>query len=179
MLAVNHFAPNAENLRFLWDKFQAGRDYFTDEFPDDPIHFVVWVSARDSRGFLVGPAEKPAGFFLFTNIVPDNDAFAHIYVWDRADIVPVELVQAAKVACAAMFESFNLVRINGLTPCFNKRARIFAERVGFKIEGTARKAIVYKGEREDAWFSGLLREDLQSTAVAAAHDTLKEEASSS
>lgn len=174
MLPVNHFTPNAENLRFLWEKFNAARDYFTDEFPEDPIHFVVWVSARDSRGFLVGPADKPVGFFLFSNIVPDNDAFGHVFLWDLDTSTPVERVIAAQIACAAMFESFNLVRINGLTPAHSLPALVFAERVGFKREGKVRKGLVFKGVREDAFLTGLLREDLEAAWKADKSATMKE-----
>lgn len=162
MLRVLPFRPNEDALRLLWERISANRAGLADDFPLDPLGFTCWICATDTAAFTVWEPEgtEPIGLFVFANIQANEAAWAHIFIWNRETAHPRDLVEAARTACAAMFRAFGLVRINGLTPSSNVPARVFAERVGFKIEGTVRDGVSMGGHREAAWLSGLLPSDL-------------------
>ncbi len=161
---VRLFLPNADGLKFLWEKFDGHRHFFEDNLPKDPFGFCTWILQSDAQSFLVGGVQadpsSAQGLFLFTGIVPGDSCFAHIFVWNKEGMTPKDLVRAAQTTCASVMVAHNLHRISGLTPTTMAPARVFAERVGFKIEGTMRKALSHQGFRGDAWFSGLTRADL-------------------
>ena len=176
MLTVTPFAPTDANLRALWEHVKPMRDILTDEFPADPFAFVCWAFPSDAVSFEVRHERgHMIGWFLFTNIRPGDSAWSHIFVWDQSEVSPLELVEAARTACGAIFRAFNVARINGLTPVSKPEARVFAKRVGFQIEGTVRSAAVIGGKREDAWISGLLPSDLEFTLVPKQRDTIEAE----
>lgn len=167
---VEVFVPNPATLSLLWKKFDANRAQFSDELDSDPIHFVCWVSAPDALGFLIyGLNPEPAGFFLFTNIEPNRWAWSHIYVWDRHALSPRDLVRAAQIACGSVMSRFNLVAIRGMTPHHAPEARVFAERVGFVVNGSLPKAVQHGGQWEEAWISSLT-DDAMAAIVAAGKD---------
>lgn len=173
-IPVRLFVPTAESLKHLWDRLDGLRAGLGDEFPADPFAFVAWLDPATTRLFEFGPGEAPLGIGVFTAIEPGEAAWAHIFVWaERGTYPPGDLVTAARVACAGVMQAFGLVRINGLTPVTNVPARVFAERVGFRIEGRARKACRVNGMRVDGWLSGLLPEDLLAEPAAAkSRDTI-------
>ncbi len=164
MIPIHLLTPDGAGLTMLWKKFDAHRASFADDLPDDPIHFVCWLSATDVRVFLVGedPTE-PIGVFIFTGIVQDEAAWTHVFIWDQDAASFKDLIESAQATCISMFKAYNLHRINGLTPVTNVPARVFAEKVGFKIEGRLVEAMMDKGLRTDAWISGLLLKYLPST----------------
>jgi len=165
MAPIRLFQPTADGLKRLWEQFDKHRAHFPDELPREPIDFVCWLAAEDVRVVEIGPAEAPVGVYVFTGIVPGVSAWAHPFVWDRDAYPPADLIAAARQACLALFQAFGLRRINGLTPTTHPHARIFAERVGFRVEGTLRAACVVKDAPVNAWISGLIPSDLAPAAT--------------
>lgn len=165
-MKVVPFPPTQENLKLLFDKFQANRSAFSDEVPTDPIHFVGWLAAEDSYMFAVTTDEgEPIGVFIFSGInMKDGACYSHVFVWDRDRIPFPDLVLAGQIAAAGVFKG-GIKRITGVTPVTHAHARVYAEKIGFKVEGRLRKALSVGGLATDAWISGLLPEDLiQATA---------------
>ena len=165
-MRVTPFPPTQENLQLLYKKFDEHREFFSDELPRDPIHFVSWLASDDSAIFAVTKDDgEPVGVFIFTGIVPQESCYSHVYIWDRDALPAAEYVIAAQVAAAGVFQS-GIRRITGVTPVTHLHARVFAERVGFVMEGRLRKACKVGGDYTDAWISGLLPEDLVKAAQA-------------
>lgn len=165
-MRVSPFPANQDNLVYLWHKFDEHRELFPDELPTDPIRFAAWLANDETYTFAVWAddnAKEPLGVFIFTGIVPGDSCYSHVYIWDRDAIPFADLVLAGRIAAAGVFQS-GIQRINGVTPATHLHARVFAERVGFKVEGRLRKALHVGGERVDAWISGLLPEDLLEAA---------------
>jgi hypothetical protein len=177
---IRVFLPNEEGLKYLWEKFDSHRDEFPCEIPKDPIAFCTWILQPDSQIFLVGGSEDDPttaeGMFLLSGIQPNENAFSHIYIWGRHKMRPKDLISAAKQAIVAVMVAHNLHRISGITPMTCPEAKLFATRVGFKVEGVLRKAIIHQGLRVDAWVSGIIRSDLPDYFPDASQkdDTIKE-----
>ena len=176
---INLMIPNSDSMKFLWEKFDEWRDRFSDELPTNQIDFACWIAADQNISFIVGPdAQTPVGLFLFQNVTPGASAFCHVFVWDKESMPFKDLVAHAREACSAVMLSHNLQRLNGMTPVTAVPARVFAEKVGFKVEGRVRKASLVDGIWEDAWISGMTREDAglaELDATMAMRKTPKEE----
>ena len=161
-MTIMPFAANEESIKGLWERIEHLRPQLADSFPSTPLAFVCWAFTSDATSFEVRDDDgKVVGWFLFTDVVPGDSAWAHVFIWEPEKTDPAELAYLAKAACGSMFRTFGLARINGLTPKTLAHARVFAERVGFKVEGHIRSALSVGGLRTDAWLTGLLPEDLQ------------------
>ena len=71
------------------------------------------------------------------------------------------VTDAGRLVCRWAFDELGLARIDWYAAVGNHRSRRVAEKIGFTIEGIQRLRIVQRGERQDAWAGGLLREDLR------------------
>jgi hypothetical protein len=169
---ISMFVPNQRGLEQLWRTFDEHRAEWGVDIPDNPIGFVCWLTASDTQVFLLGPADTPDGAFVFGGIVPGDAAFAHTFIWNRDRYKPGEIIAAAKVVAAAVMRAHDLRRLLGLTPVTHVPARVFAERVGFKVQGRLREAVKAFGRTEDAWISDLLRADVEADLTASGHGTL-------
>jgi len=69
-------------------------------------------------------------------------------------------VASSRLACRWGFQALGLTRITWWANVGNVGSRRVAEGVGFRLEGTARAALVHRGARVDGWFAGLLPGDL-------------------
>lgn len=177
IVPVRPFVPTVGGLESLWKRFDDARAAFSDELPKTPIEFCGWLANDSTRLFEVGDPADPVGLFIFAGIAEGEAAWAHLYIWNRHDprYTHAGLIDAAQRTCAAIFQVFKLIRINGLTPVTHVHARVFAERVGFKVEGRLRHAVSVGGMRTDAWISGLLPSDLPGAAAAPREIMEKEE----
>jgi RimJ/RimL family protein N-acetyltransferase len=67
---------------------------------------------------------------------------------------------ACRLVCRWAFEELHLERVEWWAAVGNIGSRKVAERLGFSIEGTCRKRLLHRGERQDAWVGGVLRGEL-------------------
>jgi RimJ/RimL family protein N-acetyltransferase len=67
---------------------------------------------------------------------------------------------ALAALCAWGFAVLGLARVEWRATVGNVASRRVAEKVGFTVEGTARRALTHRGTRVDAWVGGLIAEDL-------------------
>lgn len=175
MLQLNTFVPTERGIEELWKKFDAIRDHMPG-LVDNPFGFVTWLCAQDAITLLVGPTETPVGAFIFTGITPGDSAWCHPIIWDQRAIAKQheDLVEAAQAACTSIMRQFNLHRLNGATPETNVVALRFAERVGFKHEGTHREALRCGKGWQHTFTTGMLEKDLQDAIDKHQHDKLGE-----
>lgn len=175
VVPVNLFIPNQAGLERLWNEFDSRRAEWGVDIPETPIGFVCWLTAADTQVFLLGPPDEPDGVFVFGGIVPGDAAFAHTFIWNRDRYAPKELIHVAQTVAAAIMRAHDLRRLLGLTPVTHVPARVFAERIGFKVQGRLRQAVKSFGRVEDAWISDLVREDLEARLAPTKHDKIVEE----
>ncbi|MFV2101816.1 GNAT family N-acetyltransferase [Micromonospora sp. LOL_024] len=67
---------------------------------------------------------------------------------------------ALAAVCAWGFTTLGLARVEWRANVGNVASRRVAEKAGFTLEGTARRALHHRGTRVDAWLGALLAEDL-------------------
>ena len=64
--------------------------------------------------------------------------------------------------CAWAFQTLDLARIEWRAYVGNDASRRTAEKVGFRIEGVCRSALIHRGERRDAWLGAILPGELDA-----------------
>jgi RimJ/RimL family protein N-acetyltransferase len=67
--------------------------------------------------------------------------------------------EALGAVCRWGFAALDLERIGWVAGVGNWASRAVAEKCGFRVEGLARKGMAQRGQRVDAWFGALLRDD--------------------
>jgi len=145
-----------------------------DEFPKTLAELTLWLAAPTVRANVLDVDGVPAGLFVFTGIVPDESAACHVLLWDHERLDPAEVIDNAKIACAAAMTAFRLALLLGMTPTDNLAARLFLTRVGFKVVGTIPEAVrMHGGFRSDAWLSCMTRSMCQATLDAGATKSAK------
>ena len=98
-----------------------------------------------------------------SSIIPGLSAIFHYAVWD--DIASRELFPLQHELFDDMFQRFNLNRITGYIPAFNKQAIRMATIAGFRYEGEMRKAFLKNGVYHNLQIHGLLRSEFYAREV--------------
>ncbi len=70
------------------------------------------------------------------------------------------MTDAARLVLQFGFDVLQLERVEWCALVGNHGSRRVAEKLGFRHEGTARKGLLHRGERRDAWVAGLLPGEL-------------------
>ena len=175
MLALTTLKDPAQ-IEVIWNalKRDSMQRLLPQGFATNLTELTLWLSAPNTRGFVILQDEEPIGLFLFNSIVPHDSADGHVFTWEPFDTANYsELVTTAKKACAAVMTAFDLHRLNGLLPTDNFRARVFLSNVGWVCEGHIRECLVMQngtsdpaGRRSDAWLFGMTREDCRKALSA-------------
>lgn len=82
-----------------------------------------------------------------------------IVIWDAAGRDKGYGTEAAGLLLRHGFEALELNRIELEVYAFNPRARRVYEKLGFRLEGTRREALIWDGEPVDAHIMSLLRRE--------------------
>lgn len=124
----------------------------------------AWASGTDAyfgvfdrAGGLVGAS----GLHHLTDVGSRWGGRAELGYWTAAPARRQGLtVASSRLVCRWGLEVLGLGRIDWWANVGNVGSKLVAERVGFRLEGTARAALVHRGVRLDGWFGGLLPGDL-------------------
>jgi hypothetical protein len=166
-----------ENLRKLWEKSSEHRILFSDDVNGDFHKFCSVFLSQDHYGNissngLLWVVDDFVGI-LFMSDIQTREALLHFSFFDgrlRFDI--------SKEMISYIFDTYEFDRLNAeIVPFASKRllgiwerdeqGRIvcvkegFLDTLGFKKEGSKRKAMLYKNERYDLFLYGLLREEFE------------------
>ena len=90
---------------------------------------------------------------------PNRAASFRIVIWDATGRDKGHGTEAAALLLRHGFEALALNRIELEVYAFNPRARRVYEKLGFKLEGTRREALIWDGEAVDAHIMSLIRRD--------------------
>lgn len=119
--------------------------------------------------------EHPVGFFRAISAVDENDKFAcvavmtnftsrnidiNIAISNRDSLSPRSAVLMFNEIFSYTFDTLRAVRVTALSRSKNQRANKFIEHIGFKPEGTMRKAF----QDDDLNIYGFLAEEYYSHA---------------
>lgn len=153
---------SARHGQALFDIFEAGTDAMWTYLPFGPFHDPVQVadtidalvSLPDWRPYAVVVEEVVLGLCAFLRINPRDGV---IEIGSIAFSPALQRTRAATEALHLMIKTaFGLGYRRCEWKCdhLNARSRAAAERLGFRYEGTFRKATHYKGRsRDTAWFA--------------------------
>lgn len=97
------------------------------------------------------------GVLYFAPMVPGLGGVAHIFVWDPMYFRRQALIRAV---LRYSFKKWDLQRISATIPTRNTLAIRYAQSIGFKREGTMRRAVLYNGGADDSALLGILPEEV-------------------
>lgn len=133
--------------------FEHVRAYLPDGLRDLNI-FAQWYLRKDSAFFEVGKLE---GACWLVNIQIGWKATCHIVFWAPRLLGHAEDI---KWGIREVFRLYDLQRLEAFIPTTNEHACNLADKIGFTMEGTMRKAEYYDGILSDVAAYSLLKEDL-------------------
>ncbi|BCG87094.1 aminoglycoside N(6')-acetyltransferase [Mesorhizobium sp. 113-3-9] len=94
---------------------------------------------------------------------PNKAASFRIAIWAATGRDKGYGTEAAALLLHHGFEALGLNRIELEVYAFNPRARRVYEKLGFRLEGTRREALIWDGEAVDAHIMGLLKREYSGT----------------
>lgn len=119
-----------------------------------------WAAGEGAVFAIVGPDDRCAGV-IDLRLAAKDPLLADLGFMVAPFARGRGYCPAAVVAvCRWAFTTLGLVRIEWRANVGNIASRRVAEKAGFVMEGTARRAINQRGEHVDAWVGALLPEDL-------------------
>lgn len=145
-----------QKVKALWEKTQEHKTLFTDFTRDDPSTFVYHITNPDTYWLEIFEGKMLVGLICVMNF-KFIDAEVHIMFFDRK---PAEKVEVYRSVMAYLFENFPLQRITVVIPAIYFATIRLAERLGFRKEGTKRKAVLIGGNWIDQYIYGILRTEL-------------------
>jgi hypothetical protein len=141
----------------LWEKFSAINGLF-DDFQKG--NFTVFLNKLSSRDTVWLEREDGNGLLYLTSVIPGLSATGHILFWDKK-LIGTESFTLDVLRY--LVEVIPLKKVNLYLPDFAKSAIRYAERLGFKYEGTIRRWSYSNGSLFDMKVFGMLSEEILST----------------
>lgn len=149
---------NPRHLAELWHRLQEYPTLFSDKSTEDIRNWVELVKTENSIWLEVLEGEAVVG--LIRIFVEGDDADCHIMFFDRK---PAEKKDLCRAVLTQLFLVLpHLERVSASVPDIYKATWRLAMKVGFKWEGTKRKAVAIGGQRRDVHLYGMLRSDVIS-----------------
>jgi len=151
------FTP--EKLDWLWESMIQYRTLFSDLTRGSRENFVNLVALPNSFWMEVVEIDsgRSVGIIYIMNMHQVVDYEVHVIFFDRKLAPKVEL---CKAVMRWIFEEFPPMRLSAEIPAIYHATVRLAKNVGFKHEGTKRKAQLFGGKWIDSVLLGILREEV-------------------
>lgn len=143
-----------EKVRFIWDQLQQFPLVFDDFSKGRYDDFVAKFFVPNNVFIDVGPGVGLAAGFA---VKPGLDAVLHLVMFDRR-LRGRE--STFKEIMAYFFQRLQLHRMTAMIADDARTAVKLVERLGFKLEGTMRGALLREGRYIDQHIYGILREEM-------------------
>ena len=141
----------------LWEKFSAINGLF-DDFQKG--NFGVFINKLSSPDTVWFEREDGNGLLYLTSVIKGLSATGHILYWDKKLIGTEEFTLDV---LRYLVEVIPLKKVNLYLPDFAKSAIRYAERLGFKYEGTIRRWSYSNGSLFDMKIFGMLSEEVMAS----------------
>jgi len=135
---------------------KASREWIDKLMEEEPDTFWFAIRAREDDR-LLGQID------LAVTSWGSRDAFVGIGIGEREFWGQGYGTDAMNLTLRYAFTELNLRRVTLNVFEFNDRAIRFYERIGFRLEGRQRQAIIREGRRWDILYMGILREEWSKT----------------
>jgi RimJ/RimL family protein N-acetyltransferase len=141
----------------LWEQVQKHKSMFWEPKHGQIENFVDLLLQPGCLFFEVYKFGSLTGFFYFTNVATLTDIQLHGIAFDRklTDKIPV-----VRRMISWLFENFQIERVEVAVVTRFEATMRFVERVGFVLEGTRRKAVIYRGRWRDQAMYSVTREEV-------------------
>lgn len=143
-----------ERVERLWDKLKDEDYAFDDTMRGNHEVLLASLFMPGTECYEIGDLD---GFVIVTGITPRVQATIHFAHWGTLTVAHIRKLGLQLMS--DMFDRYRLERLNAYVPHHNDKVRRLATLLGYKLEGTLRRAFLYKGEYLDLYAYGILREE--------------------
>ena len=155
--SLTRIDPNAwpaERLEWLWHKLLT-QDYAYDDLAEalGPKAFLTQLFQFNSEWYEL----EDDGLAVISGILPKCNAIVHFVVWGEVEMQ--ELFPIQRWLFDDQFTRWQLNRITGYIPSFNRQAIRLATLTGMKYEGELRQAFLKHGTYHNLQIYGILRSE--------------------
>jgi RimJ/RimL family protein N-acetyltransferase len=127
-------------------------------FEDVRAHCIRIENADDRWDYGITIAGELIGEVVLNNLDwPNKSASLRIAIWTPSQRNKGYGTEAAALLIDYGFNTLHLNRIELEVYAFNPQARRIYEKLGFRLEGTRREALIWEGEKVDAHIMSILR----------------------
>lgn len=162
--SVQPWQPDVQTVLDTWEKFSKYRIIFSDVQVDDPQKFLAMMMNPGSVVLEISCEGKEVGMYYLTGISPLTSAYVHYAFWDRKSSGRQRLVLTI---ARRVMDELDLHRVTISVPIYAYAALNRIQRMGLRIEGRRREAILHQGRWADKLEFGTLREELTDEALEA------------
>lgn len=155
--------PTTEMLQKTWEKYQQYRVMFSDVTLNDYEHFFGIVMVPGTVILSIELEGEEIGLVYFTEINQATSAFGHYIFWDRKSGAGRHRVLFT--AQRLIMREFNLHRMDMAVPIFAFSALHRLHKMGYRIEGRRKEALLYMGRWADLLLFGVLLEELTDEVI--------------
>lgn len=154
---VRDLVMTREVVQWIWAEANKHKSMFSTLTVGNVDNFYALLVDPNSVWFeVLSESEERIGIIYFMDMHRVIDCTAHVAFFD---LMPLEKAQLCKQVARWMFTNFPLARITAELPHPHHRAISLAKRIGFKIEGRRRNAILLTEKLADEVILGLTREE--------------------
>ena len=164
---IDIWRPTTPMLEETWERYQQYRVMFSDVTLNDYNHFLSIVMVPGTIILSVEVEEKEIGLIYFTEISQATSAFGHYIFWDRKSGAGRHRVLLT--AQRLIMVEFGLHRMDMAVPIFAYSALHRLHKIGYRIEGRRKEALLYKGRWADLLLFGVLLEELTDEVIEQGH----------
>ena len=142
---------SGDDAERLWRNIMREEYAFDDQTRGRPDLFLTSLLMPHSQHFLIGDD----GYAAAVGIQPHINAMLHFAMW--RPIQPAAIRAAGRELLSYLFETYQLHRLTGLIPEFNRSANRLATLLHFKFEGQMRSMFLNHGKYSNLTIYGLLK----------------------
>jgi hypothetical protein len=156
---IDLFRPTVDTIDELWQTFKNFKLLFVDNVPYDIRQFTAMVMHMGTVILTV----NDVGIIYTTDTRPGIDADAHFLFWDRRTRGRHRVIIRA---FRWLTQELEIHKLNVSVPVYAFAALQRARKLGLRIEGLRRKAIMHEGAWRDVVEFGVLDEEITDGALA-------------
>lgn len=156
---VHSLTLSLEKIKLLWGVIQRHRTLFSDFTRGNFENFLRAIMSANTMWFEVRERGVIVGLIWLTDMELITDATIHMAFFDRR---PLEKVLLCKLLLYWAFDNLPIERLTVTPPRIYKHTIRLCERIGFKLEGCKRNALLMGGQWHDQYFYGILRREVEA-----------------
>lgn len=149
-----------EKVEHLWEQMRQYKTLFSDLTRDDFGNFFKALTRPNTLWFEVWAVTgELVGLIWLADIEMTVDGSAHMVFFDRQ---PAEKQLVCQSLIKWVFKHYPLHRVTVTTPAIYFATQRMLRRMGFRLEGTKREAVMMDGKWVDTQFYGMTRSEVEA-----------------